>query len=570
MNNLPPFVDIHVHPDLKSFLSSNDEISRNDCWKDIDLPPAGWIINYLLDNILESQSSLSQLDSNKGMIAMLGLYAFEKAMVKGDLELLRPLHINLLKISGILEFFRCRKILDHELMRRIARCYTLGFNLFSESLSHLVLSGPHTPGYVLLKKIQDYNPSKLNIILTAEGGHNLIKKKFSCRVRKQVLRNISELKNGKYRFLFIGPAHIERNRLCTHAYAIKILKHRGFIPKGYGITRLGRRVIRELLNEPRILIDVKHMSLESRKQYYRMLEEEYRNMDIPIIASHVGVTGVSYNHMPIDGCTRRCTLTEVLYHQPPGHISGTKFNPWSINLYDEEIIKIVESKGLIGLSLDARILGARQKQEKDLTEYFSNREFVCPSHDRISLPWIKKPAVSVTEPSERSEGNDARKKPEKNEVIESIEAELNLFKKQFLDKIRDIIKHPGRHKDVKKELKPFIEQFKTLEEKRNLLASFLHPNDLDHLCNNILHIVKTAGQDAWKHICIGSDFDGLVEAVDCCMNVTWYKEFSDLLKDRLSQLSRDFPSLIPVNEVDRIVDGFVSHNVYDFLVRNFN
>lgn len=565
MTHLPPFVDIHVHPDLKSFLSSNDEINRNDCWKDLNLPRIGRRIDNALNNILESQSSLDQLDCKKGTIAMPGLYAFEKAMVRGTIEKLLPLHVNLIRISGLLSFFRCRGIMDHELIRRISWCRTFGFNLFSEAYTHLLMSMPLPPGYKVLNSIAEYDPSKLNLVFTAEGGHNLFKKKFGCRIRKQVKRNIRAIKKGNVRFLFIGPAHIERNALCTHAYAIKILKHRGFIPKGSGITRLGRFAIRRLLQTPgRVLIDIKHMSLKSRKQYYRMLEHEYRDKSVPIIASHVGVTGESYERIGVKRCIRRCNRVEVVHKKRPGLIEGTTFNPWSINLYDEEIKKIVESEGLIGLSLDARILGARQyadnvKDEEDkLTEYYSKREFVCPAPERVPL------AMTVRHEAVNKNYEAALAK------ILSIEKTLHEKENKFLDIIRKIIRHPRRYKFMEPELEAIMKELEKLDESRIELARLRSPIDLDHLCNNILHIVKTSGQNAWKHICIGSDFDGLVEAVDCCRNVTEYTNLSDLLKTRLTRLAHDFSSLIPANEIGRIVDDIMSHNAYNFLLRNFN
>jgi microsomal dipeptidase-like Zn-dependent dipeptidase len=559
MNHLPPFVDIHVHPDLKSFLSSNDEISRNDCWKELNLPRIGQRIDDILKNILESQSSLGQLNLKEGAIAMPGLYAFEKAMVRGTIEILLPLHVNLIGISGLLSFFRCRGIMDHELMRRISWRRTCGFNLFSEAHTHLLMSMPLPPGYKVLKNISDYDHSKLNLILTAEGGHNLFKKKFGCGIRKQVKRNIRALKEGNYRFLFLGPAHIERNSFCTHAYAIKILKHRGFIPRGAGITRLGRFAIRKLLKNPgRILIDIKHMSLGSRKQYYRMLEREYRNRDIPIIASHVGVTGESYERIQVKRCIRRCRVTEVVHMKKLGHVDGTQFNPWSINLYDEEIVRIVESKGLIGLSLDARILGARQKNDEDLTEYYSNREFICPSPERIPVSMIRNPENA----NKDTEGILAE--------IALIEKKLNEKEEKFLDLIRRIIRHPGRYKAIEPELNTIMNELEDLEGSRIRLSELMCPIDLDHLCNNIIHILKVGGQDAWKYICIGSDFDGLVEAVKCCRNVTQYNSLSVLLKARLRDLSPRFQSLLPANDINSIVDGFMSHNAYNFLLRNFN
>ena len=41
----------------------------------------------------------------------------------------------------------------------------------------------------------------------------------------------------------------------------------------------------------------------------------------------------------------------------PKLASKTVFNPWTINLFDEDILEIVESSGMIGIIMDERVLG---------------------------------------------------------------------------------------------------------------------------------------------------------------------------------------------------------------------
>ncbi len=138
---------------------------------------------------------------------------------------------------------------------------------------------------------------------------------------------------------------------------------------------LGNEVIKEALKEPeRILIDIKHMSLEARKQYYEFLKEIIVRRISRYLISHGGVTGVSWDNKPVVCRKKYRDWIKVRYFKPKG-LMRTKFNPWSINLYDEEIKKIVDSNGLIGLNLDERILGAKQKRPGERVEYFSPEEF---------------------------------------------------------------------------------------------------------------------------------------------------------------------------------------------------
>jgi len=543
----PTFTDIHCHPDLKTFLSANDEINRINCWQNLNLPIILKIIDrILLGNILESQSSLTQLNSSCGTIRLVGLYAFEKSMIKGDLFKILGIHVNLLTVAGILEIMGHHRKIDYELLKRISSPRTNYFRLFNEVQTHLVESETIPPGYNILNKINDHDPGMLNLIFTIEGGHNLFNKRAGYNFKKDVLSNLSDLKSGIYRYLFMGLAHLERNRLCTHAYGIKILHHRRFKPVGRGITRLGRKVIKKALSKPnRILIDIKHMSLEARKQYYEILKQDYGSENIPIIASHTGVTGRSYENMPVITCKAYCKWTKVQYYQPEG-LMCTKFNPWSINLYDEEIMKIVDSDGLIGLNLDERILGTKQKKRAELIEYFSRKEFSCCKYRRDH------PAEShIQDPEE--------------ELSES-ELLADKIRNKLLDYIHLVAQNPYRFRDHDHLNNEIVNLYNDLL----IIPRQLLDNDIKHLCNNILHIVKVAGDKAWKHICIGSDFDGLINAVECCRDATKMNKLARELKKWLPIMVASNPTLSPVTNIDQKVEDIMSRNACDFLKNNFN
>ena len=572
----PPFADIHCHPEFKSFLTGNE------CWHNLVLWKYLKIVDkILLGGILESQSTLMQLDNSRGNIALVGLYVTEKAMIKGSLINILGVRVNVIKVAGIMKLLtppRYDKI-DYDLVKRIASARARYFSLFKEVQAHMLASETIDPGYNLLRRMNEYDVNRLNLIFTIEGGHNLLNKRCGCALKRNVLNNFKDLKSSCCRYFFMSITHMERNRLCTNAYGIKFIRHRMFKPVGYGITSLGKNVIREALRKPnRILIDIKHMSLEARKQYYEILKREYASEKIPIVVSHGGVTGVSYERMPVVKCKRCCRWTKVRYYKPNG-LDNTKFNPWSINLYDEEIEEIVRSEGLIGLELDARILGARQKKPAELIEYFSRRELSCRKlrEQHAINSDLQEPDVELSEREKLIEEIQKKLKVFLREIIrrpDLFQELLNLFEKESRvarnERMLNIFLHKISRRTARlKELQKKYDELKSLYNKLMSMPVILTDNDIKHLCNNILHIVKIGGERAWKCICIGSDFDGLIDSLDGCDNATEFKKLAKALARLLPRMAATNPGLHPITHINQKVDDIMFKNVYDFLSKHF-
>ena len=196
--------------------------------------------------------------------------------------------------------------------------------------------------------------SKKNIIwvvLSIEGGHV-----FNCgmeipAVRKTVIRNIDRVKNWDHRPLFISIAHHFYNELCGHDESFpRFLKKRlnQFVGMHGGFTQLGREVVERLLDNSegkRILIDIKHMSTRSREEYYNILDKDFKTKKIPIIVSHAAVNGLkSFDD-------RRVQIEN----------SQGKFNRVYINIFDDEIVKICDSGGFLGIQLDERRIASKSE-----------------------------------------------------------------------------------------------------------------------------------------------------------------------------------------------------------------
>ncbi len=108
----------------------------------------------------------------------------------------------------------------------------------------------------------------------------------------------------------------------------------------------------EPTDSPRILIDVHHMSAAARLAYYKNIIEPHNRINnenpIPVIASHAGYAATDYLQDQID-------YSKKGLENDRSHRNG--FLRWSINLCDEDVLQIFNSKGMLGLSLDYQLLG---------------------------------------------------------------------------------------------------------------------------------------------------------------------------------------------------------------------
>ncbi|MCY7349128.1 MAG: hypothetical protein LH606_00440, partial [Cytophagaceae bacterium] len=228
------------------------------------------------------------------------------------------------------------------------------------------------------------------------------------------------------------------------------------------------------LQDAPVLIDIKHMGLKSRLDFY-----DYRRAKgyaLPIIASHMGVTGYSVDEWKsalgeaklIRLKASNTPVVSVETHRRTAGEWGVfnktfTYNPWTINLMDEDIEEVLNSDGLIGISLDVRILGWQDAVTKgDKEEYMSAEEF------RFFFPELFR-----------------RLSTEELDVAESF--------------------------------------FLPTKEERHPLS----------LCFNILHVVSTGkirtDKDPWAHITIGSDFDGLINPLINCRDASKFSGLETVL-----------------------------------------
>jgi len=170
------------------------------------------------------------------------------------------------------------------------------------------------------------------------------------------VRELRGSKNGYLRPAFITFAHHFWNGLCGHARSLGGLvkcvvdQENGL---GTGFTQAGYAVAGAMLENttdengnpvPVIHIDVKHMSRRSREEYFVFLDNNFPTAQIPVLVSHGGVTGLSKP----GGIQQTPAATEGLYMED------------DINFFDDEILRVEQSKGIFGIQLDERRIGSKQ------------------------------------------------------------------------------------------------------------------------------------------------------------------------------------------------------------------
>jgi len=184
-------------------------------------------------------------------------------------------------------------------------------------------------------------------------------------LKMQFINNIEAVKQEEFPPFFITFAHHFNNLLSGHAKSFMDAK--GTFDPGFadifnqspgqdiGISNFGKALIKDHLlsraNGQRILIDIKHMSLASRKDYYIMIEslramDDSRQANVPIICSHTAVNGIS-------------TLANAAAEKDNFDLDKNSYvSKWDINLTDEDIVEIFKSDGLIGICMhDGRMPG---------------------------------------------------------------------------------------------------------------------------------------------------------------------------------------------------------------------
>jgi microsomal dipeptidase-like Zn-dependent dipeptidase len=360
---IPPFADLHCHSFLKPFYSGwGDpwEFHEHECPTtsyDVVLEKAGSVPKF-------TQSNFESMLLGNVKVAYLSLTPLEYEMrhpkIFRDLEKLRNSYACMAGITPDWEFFLDKKV-DYwqELManmQQLIRGNRQPFVAGKDTLFYEVIGSGSQLQRVLGQK------NRLAVILSIEGAHCLGQGPLtpellaSADYQEEILEHVDVLKGIRpmnaegdrlpFPVCVMTLNHFMWNGLSGHAKTFGQVE--GYLldqteGMNTGVTPLGEKVIRRLLdkeNGRRILVDVKHMGVESRRWYYRHLAERRALGDtIPVVATHCGIAGNSW--WSIATARNGNDQNKVSWlHQAP------------IAMFDEDVHEIFATHGILGLMLD--------------------------------------------------------------------------------------------------------------------------------------------------------------------------------------------------------------------------
>ena len=378
------YIDLHCHPAMKPlgksfkkketrYQNSPDPGQKNSIWYRDKPGSFDKKLNRAITITKFTQSDFTTLAKGKVKVVCASLYPMEKGFVNTRIgdglfpDMLIGFVVGLTKkridyIDDMPDYFS-DLVLERDFYKQL---HDKEITLDEGKFKYRIVKNFDE----LKASVEITNENVINVFFSIEGGHVFncgLESKKNTAIKENVLKNVNEVKSWDSRPLFITLAHHFYNELCGHAKSLEGITAKLLNQKrkmNTPITNLGLEVIERLLdntNNDRIYIDVKHMGAKVRSQYYNLLESNYQNDDIPIIVSHGAMNG----------------LKEYQNKQYGSYQTSRKFMKGAINIYDEEVIKIARSSGIIGLQLDERrvastteLKSTRKKERKNERKYF--------------------------------------------------------------------------------------------------------------------------------------------------------------------------------------------------------
>ena len=359
------YVDFHCHSAMKPFgksfnyspigVNSKRKNALNSIWRynPPSLTDKFW--NYILNLTKFSQANFTSLSKGGVRVVCVSLYPIEKGFFVNAIknEFLRDLTANFATGVGKKRVDHIQDITDYysDLKAELA---------FYEQLDGAVVKLPE--GSFRYKIVANYKEieqvlkeenngiTTIAVVLSIEGLHVLNSNLKIAPNEEVILQHLREIKQWKVPPFFVTIAHHFWNHLCGHAKSFTNLVANNVDQKegmDSGITPLGWKVLNLLVDKSkgkRILIDIKHMNPISRNELYQKMDTDPAFTYLPIIVSHGAANGLqSYQHQLAGGSSVAHTLNSV-----------------DINFYNDELIRIAKSKGIIGLQLDERRVASKE------------------------------------------------------------------------------------------------------------------------------------------------------------------------------------------------------------------
>ncbi|EAY31655.1 amidohydrolase family protein [Microscilla marina] len=387
MIDIPYFADLHCHPTMKPFR----QVPQANIFDNIDTQGAcqelNWLTRPAAKNIVKvSQTNIMKCQQGKLRLMFASIHAPERKFfdLKDWVEFMLEFSANdqTVKLGVCMTGFD-RSVVEgyidaHRKNKDQAIHY---FDETQREYEYLVMQAKQNEcigiagDYEELQRILS-TPDSVAIIPTIEGMHSLAiftnfeqqnlsfdqvndtSDPYYQHFATQYQINIGRIKSwggGNHAPFFITFTHYFWNLLCGHAKSVESFAMSQSFNLDKGFSALGKVAVQALLsreNGRRILVDTKHMSVASRRDFYDIWDHYKSQGDsFPIICSHAALTG-------------KATLSDLEASYDKGHVLENEyFNTWSINLCDEDVRYIHQSGGLLGLMFhDERMPGGLAKQ----------------------------------------------------------------------------------------------------------------------------------------------------------------------------------------------------------------
>jgi microsomal dipeptidase-like Zn-dependent dipeptidase len=376
-----PFFDFHLHPSLKPQMSRPPAFPSP--WEEVKLTFANPdIITVILkcsgiNEVVDSQASLPQLIQGNLNLVAIALHPPESnmmadALIKKIAAEEQTTYINIERVNAIATGDIYYTMLKEEL---------------NNLQTHLQLNGKQLKIISNMNQYTAADTNTVHAILNVEGPHAFYGKRTG-KTKAQVIADFNanfEEFTAQHKIFAMNIAHLQDNDFCNHAFGIQIFKPKPFFPVKNGITQEGIDLMQRM-QAKQILVDIKHTSLFARQQLYGI---GLHSQAWPLVCTHAGLTGIPSSERGRYFLSARSIpdgFLRVRHHKPTGYLDGTSFNACSINLYDDDVVEIINGGGMIGLSMDQRILGTPDDlmMSPDFLEDFYEEEVISSGEKGFS------------------------------------------------------------------------------------------------------------------------------------------------------------------------------------------
>lgn len=362
------FIDVHIHPAMKplgkSFdnkpgLNSPNKNHKSSIWN-YDWPTVMDKIANITTTLTKfRQADFTSLAKGGADVVMVSLCALEKGFVMNKLgegfigdavdNLVTGLGKNRIDFVQNMDNYFDDLVLEYEFYKALDGHK---INIEGKWYQYKIVSS-----FSEIEQAKNEDIKTISVILSIEGAHA-----FNAGLQNmgktvdpdEVLANVYKVKKWDHKLFAIGLTHHFYNEMVGHAKSLsgvvsKFCDQKDGLDTGF--TELGWKLLRALLdntNGRRTLIDIKHMSVQARNEYYQFLEDDYPDEIIPLIVSHGAVNGLRSHKEPVE---------DDLWN-------FGKFQPNDINFYDDEIIRVAKSGGIFGIQFDERRVGSETEVKK--------------------------------------------------------------------------------------------------------------------------------------------------------------------------------------------------------------